>query len=397
MNSLFSGVKTTLISSLFVSFLFIAVSYTQGFWQPWREFIPLIFQLLTLVLIVFSAQFNQNRFALLAVVLLSVQLAEQATLSYLLPWQQDSTWRLLALSAFLAYLTCIKDRSLLSIHLIYRLVGISLVLLLSYAWLQLSVWLASHYSQYRFLSSIWFVLYLPLTLATLIIFFKSLTSTLLVQSAIWVSALVLFAHHFQLITYSWPVILLLLTFYYLLSVIASSYFLAYRDELTGLPSRRALFQSALSLGRKYSVAMMDIDHFKKFNDTYGHDVGDQVLKLVAAKLSKVKGGGKVFRYGGEEFTVIFPRKAAAQTIAELEKLRESIADYQMVIRQPERKNTSKDSRKNTKGKNGNTSVSVTISIGVATRAKKQNFEQVMKQADVKLYQAKKNGRNNVCG
>ncbi len=168
--------------------------------------------------------------------------------------------------------------------------------------------------------------------------------------------------------------------------LSSSYFLAYRDELTGLPSRRALYQTSLSLGRKYSVAMMDIDHFKKFNDTYGHDIGDQVLKLVASQLAKVKSGGRVFRYGGEEFTVIFPRKQAEQTLQELETLRQAIADYQMVIRQPVR--VGKDGRKMKKSANTK-SVSVTISIGVATRLPKQNFEQVMKAADKKLYQAKK--------
>ena len=54
------------------------------------------------------------------------------------------------------------------------------------------------------------------------------------------------------------------------------------------------------------MAMIDVDHFKKFNDTHGHDIGDQVLKLVAARLAQVEGGGIAYRYGGEEFAVLFP-------------------------------------------------------------------------------------------
>ena len=106
--------------------------------------------------------------------------------------------------------------------------------------------------------------------------------------------------------------------------------MAYRDELTSLPSRRALNQLMLSLGRKYSIAMLDIDHFKKFNDTHGHDVGDEVLRMVASKIAKVTGGGKPFRYGGEEFTVIYKGKTPDQVEAHLDALRKTIENYQML-------------------------------------------------------------------
>ncbi|HEX8961290.1 MAG TPA: diguanylate cyclase, partial [Geobacteraceae bacterium] len=99
-----------------------------------------------------------------------------------------------------------------------------------------------------------------------------------------------------------------------LSVLQDSYNMAFRDDLTGLQSRRALNEQLMGLGRQYVVAMVDVDHFKRFNDTYGHDVGDQVLKMVATKLQAVRGGGKAFRYGGEEFTIIFPRKRGAEII-----------------------------------------------------------------------------------
>ena len=86
------------------------------------------------------------------------------------------------------------------------------------------------------------------------------------------------------------------------------YHKAYLDELTNLPTRRALKEEMLKLGNRYTIAMLDIDHFKKFNDTYGHTVGDQVLKFTAALMKSTGGGGKAFRYGGEEFVIIFPGK-----------------------------------------------------------------------------------------
>lgn len=76
------------------------------------------------------------------------------------------------------------------------------------------------------------------------------------------------------------------------AVAHEAYQMAFRDELTGLPGRRALNERLQRLGRDYVIAMVDVDHFKKFNDTHGHDVGDQVLRLVAGQLRKVGGGGK---------------------------------------------------------------------------------------------------------
>ena len=89
------------------------------------------------------------------------------------------------------------------------------------------------------------------------------------------------------------------------SLIETSYVLAYHDELTGIRGRRAFNESLLSLDQQYAIAIVDIDHFKKFNDTYGHDVGDQVLCMVASRLSQVGGDGQAFRCGGEEFAIVF--------------------------------------------------------------------------------------------
>jgi diguanylate cyclase (GGDEF)-like protein len=179
-------------------------------------------------------------------------------------------------------------------------------------------------------------------------------------------------------------------------VLTDSYQMAFSDELTGLSARRALLQSSISLGKKYTIAMLDVDHFKKFNDTYGHDVGDQVLKLVASKINEIKGGGKAYRYGGEEFTIVFPNKSVNYAIPYLEQVRESIAIYAMTIRDNNERPDDSKTGKSQRSKNDTASkvVNVTISIGVAEReGDLKDFDQVMKQADEALYRAKQAGRN----
>lgn len=185
-----------------------------------------------------------------------------------------------------------------------------------------------------------------------------------------------------------------------IAILRDSYKMAYLDELTGLSQRRALNEHFMSLGNHYSIAMLDVDHFKKFNDTHGHDVGDQVLQMVAAKIKQVRGAGKSFRYGGEEFTIIFNRKDKGETIYFLEEVRKAIQNYEMVIREEERIEEDKaDRSKRTRGsyRKADKKVSVTISIGVADKsAGKETPEDVLKKADEALYKAKKAGRNRVC-
>lgn len=182
-----------------------------------------------------------------------------------------------------------------------------------------------------------------------------------------------------------------------LSVLQDSYNMAFRDDLTGLPSRRALNEQLMGLGRQYVLAMLDVDHFKRFNDTYGHDVGDQVLKMVARKIQGVKGGGRAFRYGGEEFTVCFPRRRLAEAVAHLEEVRRNIAAYQLVLRDSSRPEKARQGKKQrgAGAKEGGETVSVTISIGVAESGGRLTPTEVLKGADEALYRAKRKGRNQL--
>lgn len=177
-----------------------------------------------------------------------------------------------------------------------------------------------------------------------------------------------------------------------LGVLQDTHDMAFRDDLTGLPSRRALNEQLMDLGRRYVIAMLDVDHFKRFNDTYGHDVGDQVLKMVARKINGVKGGGKPFRYGGEEFTVIFPRRRLAEAIPHLEEVRKAIAAYQLMLRDSARPQKAGQGKKQ-RGSGDGEKVSVTISIGVAESGDRSTPAEVLREADQALYRAKRKGRN----
>ncbi|MGA9852769.1 MAG: GGDEF domain-containing protein [Gammaproteobacteria bacterium] len=177
------------------------------------------------------------------------------------------------------------------------------------------------------------------------------------------------------------------------AVILESWNMAYLDELTGLPGRRALEEQMRQLGNRYVIAMLDVDHFKNFNDTYGHDMGDQVLRLVASRLQARAGGGKAFRYGGEEFSVLYPGKNLKEVAPALDLLRAEIETSGFNPRRGERRS----GLETPDAVDNEISLRVTVSIGAAENdgTRKDPWD-VLKTADQALYDAKNTGRNRVC-
>ncbi|WP_051560181.1 GGDEF domain-containing protein [Marinobacterium jannaschii] len=156
------------------------------------------------------------------------------------------------------------------------------------------------------------------------------------------------------------------------------------DPLTGLPNRAAYDDQIFSESERWaryraplSVAVCDLDFFKRINDTYGHLAGDKVLRLIARVLTRsLRSTDFVARYGGEEFVIIMPSTARKEAATALEKLRAAV----------------ESSPFNFHGK----PVTVTMSFGVTEAKEGDNVDALFSRADALLYQAKENGRNQVC-
>lgn len=161
---------------------------------------------------------------------------------------------------------------------------------------------------------------------------------------------------------------------------------AHTDALTGIGNRkhfdRALVlaaQEALEAGEPLALLLIDIDHFKRFNDAHGHQIGDQVLRVVAQSLTRsIKGRDVATRYGGEEFALILPRTDAGGARELAEQIRATIANGRIRLRQ---------SRRCLGG--------VTVSIGAAAYVRGEPLTRLLRRADQALYMAKGMGRNQV--
>ncbi len=175
------------------------------------------------------------------------------------------------------------------------------------------------------------------------------------------------------------------------AVLQDTFRLAFRDELTGLPSRRALNERMLALGNQYTIAMVDVDRFKQFNDAHGHQLGDHVLRMVAAKLARVGCGGRAYRFGGEEFAIVFPGKHVHEVWPHLDALRQQIGTHALALR-----SSAKGDAPQGSAADADASVRVTVSIGLAERGERARIPaHVLIAADRALYRAKHKGRNRL--
>jgi diguanylate cyclase (GGDEF)-like protein len=163
--------------------------------------------------------------------------------------------------------------------------------------------------------------------------------------------------------------------------------MAFLDELTNIPGRRALMTQLKQIDSEhYTLAMIDIDHFKRLNDSYGHEVGDQALRTIASTLSQHIHSGTLYRYGGEEFVLLFPRKQLDDILDEMESTRVLVSNSDFFLRP-------KNIDKKQKNQPYMASVHITVSCGVAQKQPLQSYDEVLNIADQALYKAKQTGRN----
>ena len=162
--------------------------------------------------------------------------------------------------------------------------------------------------------------------------------------------------------------------------------MARTDELTGLPNRRSFSDIAkreitrsARYGTSLSGAMLDLDHFKAINDTYGHQIGDEVLRVVGERLKQnLKGKDFPSRYGGEEFAIILPNTEIRKAVIVAEFIRKEISNIKLKMK-----------------KTGETLRNISVSIGVSEIRSTDTTASVVERADTALYCAKNSGRNNV--
>lgn len=384
MNSL-KTIALNILIPLFISLTFsIMIFNDEKIPKVIFSLIPYLFYAISVLILWVSWHFNRNRFIFIILPLVFMQLgfeylsASKATSLFLF----SSLLYPLHLILFLV----LKERGLFSIWGIFKIV----FFILEMATVVYLIYYPSEFVNHYINIKIFALSFYPLKDVAIAVGFFVLFVLL---------ALVMFNRY---LVYNGAFLVISLTFYaglYFLKtphanelsllaigviiftlLIRESYRLAFYDELTSLPGRRALVEDMAKLGMKYSLGMIDIDFFKKFNDTYGHDTGDEVLKMVASKLADVSGGGKAYRYGGEEFVLLFPSKDVDAAFLHADILRDIVSKSPFSVR----------------NKKGSKNIFVNISAGVVQNSSKDKDPfAVMKRADNALYKAKESGRNKV--
>ena len=266
-------------------------------WQPLLiQVLPVAAMVVALLL---SLRFNRSRYTLLILLVAGAGLAQTQWRGQILPATESLLFALLVLNAFAFSL--VRDRSLFSIHGLVRIAilllqGIAIYLLATYTDL-LPRLLHSH-EWFTLPAAIAIFVQLPdgILLAAVIVNLAHMILSVARNSSVQATffgcqlGLLGIASGYPHAAFV-PILVSCCGLMVTLAIIMDSHAMAYRDELTGLPSRRALNQLLLSLGRRYTIAMLDIDHFKQFNDTHGHDTGDEVLRMVASQIARVGSGG----------------------------------------------------------------------------------------------------------
>jgi diguanylate cyclase (GGDEF)-like protein len=182
-------------------------------------------------------------------------------------------------------------------------------------------------------------------------------------------------------------------FILVISMIENIYLEGFRDELTDLPTSQVLMGNLSKIKTGYTVAMIEIDHFRKLKDNHGRKVSKQIIRMVSSKLASVT-GGMPFRYRDAVFLVVFPEMFVQETMSRLEKLRVTIKESAFIL--PKQKH----SHKKLKGLKGQKiqpdKTPLSVSIGVAERIDLDiRPQQIIKSAEEALYFARKEGRDRI--
>ena len=370
---------------LFISLIFsLMIVYDEKIPKVIFSLVPYLFYAISVLILWVSWHFNRNRFIFIILPLVFMQLgfeylsAQKATTLFL--------YASLLYPLHLVVFLLLKERGLFSIwgilKILFFIFEIGAVVYFIYfpnelvnSYINLKIFALSFYPLKDITIAVGiFVLFVMFSLVMF-------NRYLIYNSTFLIIALTFYAGlYFLKIPHANELSLLAIGVIIFALLIRESYRLAFYDELTSLPGRRALVEDMAKLGMKYSLAMIDIDFFKKFNDTYGHDTGDEVLKMVASKLANVSGGGKAYRYGGEEFVLLFPSKDVDEAYLHTDILRDIISKSPFSVR----------------NKKGFKNIFVNISAGVVQNSSKDKDPfAVMKRADNALYKAKQAGRNRV--
>lgn len=384
MNSL-KSISINILIPLLISLLFaLVVFYEAKIPKIIFSLVPYIFYAISILILWVSWHFNRNKFIFIITPLILVSLGFE----YFSAKHASSLFLYISIiyPIHLLIFLLLKERGLFSIWGILKVLffafEVALVLYFIYnpnevlkSFIDINIFAISTYPLKDI--SVVIGILLVFILTALVMFNRYLiynTSFLIITISFYGGFYFLKTPHANEIS------LLAISVIIFVLLIRESYRLAFYDELTELPGRRALVEDMAKLGMKYTLAMIDIDHFKKFNDTYGHDTGDDVLKMVAIKLAAVSGGGKAYRYGGEEFVVLFPSVEVDQAFIHTDLLRDIIAKSAFSVR-------NKKSQKK---------IYINISAGIVQNSTKDKDPfATMKRADNALYKAKKAGRNQV--